>query len=128
MKQIAKDMGATTRNLYRFMLTGLGDEKYQELVTQCLVCRIADADDELEKARDQVEVQKWREIARFARLDFERRRPQLYGPKATVQAVVVPGMDGELAESMKKLLDVATERVKNLPPMGRVIEEDADAS
>lgn len=121
MKQISKDMGLTTRLLYRWMLTGLGDEKYQEKVTECLVARIADADDELEAAKDAIEVQKWREIARFRRMDFERRRPALYGPKAVVAGVGVLVIDGELQASMTELLD----RIR--PQEKLIVNVDADA-
>ena len=123
IKQLSKDMGIRTRQLYRWMLTGLGDEKYQEKVTECLVARIADADDELEAAKDPVEVQKWREIARFRRMDFERRRPALYGPKATVVPVGVLAVDSELMESMTKLLEAATG-----PKLVKGETLDADAS
>ena len=115
LAQIAKEIGMSKRALYFWMLGGLGDEKYREVVTQCLIARIADADDALEGAGDQVEVAKCREIARFARMDFERRRPMLYGPKAVVAQVSVPGMDLELAASMTKLLEAAAKRALGLP-------------
>ena len=72
------------RRLYRVMLAGLGDEKYRELVTDCLVARVAESDEKLEAARDPVAVSRSREQARFARMDLERRRPALYGPKQEV--------------------------------------------
>lgn len=121
MKQVSKDMQIPTRTLYRYMLGGLGDEKYQEKVTECLVARIADADDELEAAKDAIEVQKWREIARFRRMDFERRRPALYGPKAVVAGVGVLVIDGELQASMTELLD----RIR--PQEKLIVNVDADA-
>lgn len=121
MKQVSKDMAIPTRTLYRYMLGGLGDEKYQEKVTECLVARIADADDELEAAKDAIEVQKWREIARFRRMDFERRRPALYGPKAVVAGVGVLVIDGELQASMTELLD----RIR--PQEKLIASPDADA-
>ena len=72
------------RRLYRVMLAGLGEEKYRELVTDCLVARVAESDEKLEAARDPVAVSRSREQARFARMDLERRRPALYGPKQEV--------------------------------------------
>lgn len=125
--QIAKEMGVGKRDLYRWMLSGVGDERYQEIVTQCLVCRIADADEELENAKDQLEVQKYREVARFARMDFERRRPGLYGQKAVVEHTKVPGMDADLAEGMKKLLEVAAARVAALEPVEKVVNDGDEA-
>lgn len=115
LADIAKQGGMSKRALYYWMLSGLGEEKYREVVTQCLVARIADADDALEQAKDQIDVAKYREIARFARMDFERRRPMLYGPKAVVAQVSVPGMDNELAASMTLLLQAAAKRALGLP-------------
>lgn len=74
-----------TRRIKRWMLAGRGDAAYADLVTDALVNRIADADDRLEQARDPVQIAKYREMARFARMDFERRRPALYGQKQEVR-------------------------------------------
>ena len=84
IQEIAKDGRVSRRTVYRWLLAGLGDEKYAELVTECLVARVADADEMLEAADDVLKVQKARETARFARMDLERRRPALYGPKQEV--------------------------------------------
>lgn len=127
LAQIAKERGVKARNLYLWMLAGLGDEKYQEVVTQCLVCRIADADEQLAMATNQLEVQKYREVARFARMDFERRRPSLYGQKAVIEHTKVPGMDSELAEGMKKLLEMAAARVAALEPVEKVVPDGDEA-
>lgn len=84
---IAKEQQVTRRTIYNWMLGGLGDEAYRELVTECLVARVADADEELEAARssrDPVRVSAARETCRFVRMDLERRRPGLYGPKQEV--------------------------------------------
>lgn len=72
--------------LYRWMLAGLGDKDFEDVVTNCLVNRVADADEMLEKAPDQCNVARAREIARFARMDLERRRPHLYGPKQEIKS------------------------------------------
>jgi hypothetical protein len=88
MADIAPDFRKSRRTLYRWMLTELGGEVYREVVTQCLVARVADADQELEDARnahDPVRVAAAREVCRFARMDLERRRPALYGPKQEVK-------------------------------------------
>lgn len=85
---LAKEQGCARRTIYRLMLAGLGEEGYEELVTEALVARVADADDELEasrKSRDPVRVTAARETCRFARMDLERRRPGLYGPKQEVK-------------------------------------------
>lgn len=81
---LAAECGVDRRKLYDWMFTELGGEKYQELVTRCLVARIADADTRLERSTDLLEFQKARESAKFYRMDFERRRPALYGVKQEV--------------------------------------------
>lgn len=83
------EAGVKRREVYHWMLTGFGEAGYRELVTEALVARIADADTGLEGAVDRVEVAKWREVAKFARQDFERRRPGLYGNKQEVASVTL---------------------------------------
>lgn len=81
---LAKDCGKSRFTIYKWMLKDLGPD-YHDLVTDCLIRRISDADDELETAKDMLNSTRAERIARFARLDFERRRPLLYGPKQHVQ-------------------------------------------
>lgn len=85
---LAAEQGKSRRTIYRWMMAGLGDENYHELVTEALVSRVADADDELHEASsagDPVRVTAAREACRFSRMDLERRRPALYGPKQEVK-------------------------------------------
>lgn len=86
MQVIAKAWGITPQGAFkrckRFMLSYTGsDEAYHNLITQALVDRVAEADERLETAPDAVDIARAREMARFARMDLERRRPKLYGPK-----------------------------------------------
>ena len=90
LRQLAEERGVAHTTLYRWLLSDLGDERYRELVTDALIARIADADVELAGAKSVLEVQRAREIARFARMDFERRRPALYGVKQEVKHTVAP--------------------------------------
>lgn len=90
MQVLAKECGTYRKKLYRWMLSELGGDKYREVVTECLVNRIADADEMLEQAEGPVEIARAREIARFARMDFERRRPSLYGVKQEVRHTIEP--------------------------------------
>lgn len=83
MQDIAKDSRTASRTLYRWMLTDAGPE-YDSIITNCLTNRIADADELLDNAQDSCQVARAREIAKFARMDFERRRPKLYGPKQEI--------------------------------------------
>lgn len=81
---IAREKGWNRMKLYRFMLSELGDA-YHEVVTDLLTARIAEADEKLEDAAGKDDVAKRKAIANFARMDLERRRPALYGPKQEVK-------------------------------------------
>lgn len=95
---LAKRMGISSAREFRrkvklWMLAGKGDKAYADLVTEVLVNRIADADEVLEEClakKDGVRASVARDMAKFARTDFERRRPALYGMKQEVQHTVVP--------------------------------------
>lgn len=94
------------------MLAELGGEKYQEMVTEMLVARVSDADDELEAARnsgDAVRVSAAREVCRFARMDLERRRPALYGAKQTNVNVTAVRVDAGLLTDMNELLRMVSQ-------------------
>ena len=71
------------RTIYHWLLRECGPE-YEHVQTQALINRIADADYQLDIAASKVSVARAREQAKFARMDFERRRPKLYGPKQEV--------------------------------------------
>lgn len=83
IQELATYSRTHTRTLYRWMLTNCGAQ-YDSIITECLTNRIADADDLLANATDSCQIARAREIARFARMDFERRRPKLYGPKQEI--------------------------------------------
>lgn len=84
MQVLARENGVTRGAIYKWLLAATGAE-HDELVTDCLINRVADADEMLETAPDAVNISRAREIARFARMDLERRRPLLYGPKQQIQ-------------------------------------------
>jgi hypothetical protein len=90
MRQLAAEHGLSRVTLYKWLLSAVGDAAYKDLVTDALVARIAEADEDLDGAKSVLEVQKAREKARFARMDFERRRPSLYGVKQEVEVKVAP--------------------------------------
>ena len=81
LRELQEQTGVGRMTLYRWMLAGVGDKNFHDLVTNCLTNRIAEADDELDAAIDPCAIARAREKARFARMDLERRRPQLYGQK-----------------------------------------------
>jgi len=87
IQALADDTGHCFRTIYKWLLRDCGSE-YESLQTDALIARIADADQQLENACTKVSVARAREMAKFARMDFERRRPKLYGPKqeSTVDA------------------------------------------
>jgi hypothetical protein len=81
---IATESRVCARSLYNWILAEHGPE-YQAIQTECLLNRVADADAQLEQSTDKFQIMRAREIARFSRMDLERRRPQLYGPKTEVK-------------------------------------------
>ena len=80
LKDLARENQKHHRTLYRWMLAEVGPA-YEHLITELLTNRIADADLEMELASDPCSLARARERMRFSRMDFERRRPKLYGPK-----------------------------------------------
>ena len=80
VRDIAKDNHVSRQTIYNWMFSELGDKKeVEKLITFALIRKIADADDKLETATTGLDLARARELARFARMDFERRRPKLYG-------------------------------------------------
>lgn len=84
LQDLAREHHKHPRTLYRWMLTECGPE-YEAIVTECLSNRIADADVMLMEGEDSCQIARARELAKFARMDFERRRPKLYGPKQEIE-------------------------------------------
>ena len=84
IRSLAAESKIARQTLYNWMLAECGPE-YDALITKALVNRIAEADDQMETSADMMGFARGREMAKFARMDFERRRPKLYGPKQEVQ-------------------------------------------
>ena len=95
---LAQEMGVHRATLYRWMLAGTGDKQYGELVTHCLVNRVAEADEMLRSAENVCDIARAREIARYARMDLERRRPALYGTKQDQQSLSIQIVINKLTE------------------------------
>ena len=85
LRTIALHMDVSRQTIYNWLLTGIGEEQHEQLVTKALVHRIADADGELDSAESMFDIARAREKMRYTRMDFERRRPHLYGPKQEVK-------------------------------------------
>lgn len=83
LRQIASDLGVSNVGLRAWLLRE-DREQYYDAITAALANRVAEADERLENATDQLTVSIAREQARYSRMDLERRRPKLYGPKQDV--------------------------------------------
>ena len=79
VQDLARESRSSRETIYAWMLGGLGAEQYESLVTRCLTNRIADADQRLATGSDMSDIVRAREMAKFSRMDLERRRPHLYG-------------------------------------------------
>lgn len=84
IQTLAQEHRTARQTIYNWMLAET-QEQYEQLVTTGLVNRIADADGELDEAATAIDIARAREKCRYSRMDFERRRPKLYGPQAHVQ-------------------------------------------
>ena len=120
-KRCGVDRKTIRRRLKAWMLAGKGDKEYADLVTEALVNRISEADEFLDEAEDAVGVTKGRELARFARMDFERRRPQLYGQKQEVVHRDAPSFTVVLLDRPSGVTPVAVLEEK-------VVNEERDES
>ena len=93
LRSIGKSLGLSHVGVRKWLLKEVGPE-YHEMQTDGLLTRVVEADKLLESAADAVTIARAREIARFARMDLERRRPGLYGAKTQVSVTV--GLSDEL--------------------------------
>ena len=93
LRQIATDLGVSNVGLRAWLLRE-DRETYHEVITAALATRVAEADENLETAADALSIARAREMARFARMDLERRRPALYGQRPST-AIQVNG-SGEM--------------------------------
>lgn len=114
MQTLAAEHGAHRSTLYRWMLAGEGDKAYHSLVTNCLVQRIAEADEMILDA--DCDIARAREVARFARMDYERRRPSLYGQKQQVSVDHRVSVDERLTASLDRLIGRVVEGQHSVVP------------
>jgi transposase-like protein len=106
IRQIAADYGVTRETLYSWILAEVGPERYSSLITRSLTSKIARADDKLESADSPLDLARARELARFSRMDLERRRPHLYGPKQEVTMNTAPILNITIATQHSPELDI----------------------
>ena len=101
LRTLAKEIGIShegvRRRMIKWSLTGKADKTYAELVTEMLVDRIAEADIQLENALSMIDITRADKVCRYARMDYERRRPHLYGQRAEITvagpAAIYLGLD-----------------------------------
>lgn len=125
---LADEYHITRRTLYNWMYR-LGDEQYAALKEQAYFNRIADADEELQRATDPLQLARARESAKFARWDAERRLPHLFGPKQEIstrkQVVIV--VDRSVQPPVPDLCisaQVDTQSQKVVEPTETVVESE----
>ncbi len=81
VRTLAEECAVSRQTIYNWIFSGVGDEHYEHTVSAVMIRRIADADQELETAACMFDLARAREKMKFTRMDFERRRPKLYGIK-----------------------------------------------
>jgi transcriptional regulator with XRE-family HTH domain len=84
IRSLAAEAKVNRQTIYNWMLGECGPD-YEQLITKALINRIAEADDMMENSPDTLGFARGREMGKFARQDFERKRPKLYGQKQEVQ-------------------------------------------
>ncbi len=92
LQDIADDLNCSREAIRVWMLDECPDQ-YRSAQTQGLLAKVAMADEAIEDAvtaRDLVALAGARERARFSRMDLERRRSSLYGPKQEINVTVQP--------------------------------------
>lgn len=85
MQDLATECRVHRQTIYNWIFSGVGDKDYEQIVTTAMVNRIADADQELDESLTVFDIARAREKMRFTRMDLERRRPKLYGPKQEIE-------------------------------------------
>jgi hypothetical protein len=129
LRSIGQSLGLSHEGVRKWLLREVGPE-FVELQTEGLIERVVHADNLLEAAADPVDIARAREMARFARMDLERRRPHLYGQRTHVTVEHV-----DFAEEIRKAREararvIAGESVRVAEPQAipAVITEESQKS
>lgn len=106
LRTIAVGLGVSKIGLRAWLLRE-DAERYNDVITAALTQRVAEADEMLEDADSVLNVARAREIARFSRMDLERRRPHLYGQRTQVTVDIAPGLPDRLRAARDRAASVA---------------------
>ncbi len=96
LRSIAGELGIAVETLRRrfkvWSLTGKADKTYADLNTESMAMRIAIADELLETGSTMRDIARAEKMCRYSRMDFERRRPHLYGAKVEMSLTGPPAI------------------------------------
>ena len=106
MQVLAAENAVHRSTLYRWLLGDKGDKEYQDLVTHCLIQRVAEGDAMIQDPN--CDIARAREVARYARMDLERRRPALYGAKQQINVEHTVKVDERLVDDLERILGQRT--------------------
>jgi transposase-like protein len=120
VQDIAAQHGVDRGIIYDWMLADLGPEQYQQLITRALVARVRRADEQLETAEQPHHIARARETAKFARMDLERRRPQLYGQRQQIE-INMGDLGQRIAEAMQRTALVAESTPQDVVVEGKCL-------
>jgi hypothetical protein len=102
LRQIAADIGVSNVGLRAWLLRE-DREQYHEAITAALAQRVAESDVALDAADDAISIARARETARFARMDFERRRPTLYGQRQQITHEIGADLSAALERAHQRI-------------------------
>lgn len=117
LRQIAIEHNVSHVGLSAWLLRETGDQ-YHEAITKALTLRVAQADEELATAKDSIAIARARELAKFTRMDLERRRPHLYGMRPMQLTVANIQVDPSMLGSAGELLEHVTGKAEEVANSG----------
>lgn len=123
---LAAEHGVSRSTIYYWLLGGAADDTHAELVTAALTSRAMRADKALEEATNAVDIARAREMARFARLDLERRRPAIYGQQQRLVHDAGPGLAARLLAAQQRVVSAKQREQPVIEGQAEVIDGQPD--
>jgi hypothetical protein len=117
LREVAPLFGLSYEGLRKWLLKEVGPE-YESAQTEGLLQRVIEADQRLESADNAVDIARAREVARFARMDLERRRPRLYGQ----QQQLVPSVQVAVQINLKRGNEATKEAIVHSSDDAEIVE------